>query len=641
MNISKLQSDSLRTTLNRVLRLFNPPPVLNVWQWGELRRRMGKNVTAKPGRYRVATAPYQREPQEQITARDVAVLVLMWAKRLGKTEIINNLHGAIIEQSPRNILHCMPTLDSAKKWSKQFFMPMVRAIPIFRNLIKDTRQKDANNTILSKEFPGGTISAIGANSPSGFRQVQAPVVTCDEIDAMDDGIEGDPVELAFGRAENYPDSIQVVSSTPTRTGSSRIESWFQKSDQRKWFCPCPDCGSHHVLAWDNVKWPEGKTEEAVYQCPDCKANWDDAKRVKAVMSGEWRPTAPFNGIRGYWLNGLNTTFSAKKGYRSKLHQMASEAERAKANGEAAFIFWKNTFLCETHEEKAEKLMPEPLLQRAEDYSPQKLPAEVLMVTTSVDVQKNYVEALTVGWGKDSQAWGIETKKILGNTEAGEAWPELAKYLGSRFKREDGIELLIAGSAIDCRHRPSSVFKFVRTCAIPHVYPVYGVGFDQPVLVYKRVSKHYRINTWAVATLNAKDAIFARLQLEEVGPRYIHFPKAQGFNADFFEQLTAEEVRWRIRNGHRIRYYEKVRDRNEALDLFVYQLAIVDILRPRFDAIAKNIQKNTGDGESGGGRDDNIADPLAKDQTPDFVKTGRIVGRRRFGPSRGAFTHGWQ
>ena len=106
------------------------------------------------------------------------------------TEMLNNLHGSVIEQSPRNILVVYPTLDSAKKWSKQFFEPMRKTTAAIARLIKDRRSRESHNTILSKEFPGGSISAIGANSPSGFRQVQAPVVTCDEIDAMDDGDEG-------------------------------------------------------------------------------------------------------------------------------------------------------------------------------------------------------------------------------------------------------------------------------------------------------------------------------------------------------------------------------------------------------------------------------------------------------------------
>ena len=125
--------------------------------------------------------------------------MLYMAKRLGKTEVAMNLIGATIEQNPRNILVTYPTLDSAKKWSKQFFEPMRKSTPAIRSRIRE-RSRESSNTILAKEFPGGTISAIGANSPSGFRQVQAPVVFCDEVDEESyNTVEGDGVMLAFGR----------------------------------------------------------------------------------------------------------------------------------------------------------------------------------------------------------------------------------------------------------------------------------------------------------------------------------------------------------------------------------------------------------------------------------------------------------
>ena len=189
--------------MDRTLGRLTVAKSLSVWEWAEARRRLGKSVTARPGAYRVSSCPYQRKPQESFDDPNVRVTVLYWASRLGKTEIVNNLEGREIEQNPRNILVVYPTLDGAKKWSKQFFMPMVRGTPSLRRLIAKDKSKDADSTILAKTFPGGTIAAIGSNSRSAFRQVQAPVVFCDEIDAMEDGPEGDPVLLAFKRAENY------------------------------------------------------------------------------------------------------------------------------------------------------------------------------------------------------------------------------------------------------------------------------------------------------------------------------------------------------------------------------------------------------------------------------------------------------
>ena len=580
---------------------------LKVWEWGEAFRRLGKDVTARPGRYRIASAPYQRAPQESFDDLAAQVTVLYWGKRLGKTEMINNLDGREIHQNPRNILVVYPTLDSAKKWSKQFLMPMIRSTPVLRRLVRDGKQKDSKSTILSKTFPGGSISAIGANSPSGFRQVQAPVVHLDEVDAMIDGPEGDTIELAFGRAENYRDCIQVVSSTATRivkkmgdgkteeTGS-KIHTFWLQSDQQRWFVHNPCCGKWHVLTWGGkdtpggMKWPKDHPEQAYYECPDCCAHWDDDMRLRAILSGEWRATAPFRGIRGYHLSGLNTTFPAKKGFSNKLHQFAEDFIRAYKRGQSALIVWKNTFLCEPHEESIEKLDTQPLLDRLEDYTPQTIPAQVVMLTCAVDVQDNRLEYEIVGVGEGEETWGIEYGKLIGDTEQDAVWQDLKSTLQRSFKREDGIELRVDRTAIDTRHRGKQVRNFVRTCGIPRVWPVYGVGAStkQSLIVVPHANKIYKLVLFSVNSEAAKDEFFARLKLTKSGPRYVHYPKSYA-ELGYFEQLTSEDKRIRYTRGYAEAYYHKdPNKRNEAIDLRCYHLAALDILRTDYRRMGGNI-----------------------------------------------------
>jgi len=568
---------------------------------------MGKNVTARPGRYRISFTPYQKEPQESFTDPEVQTTVLYWAKRLGKTEMINNLHGSVIEQDPKNILVVYPVIESAKKWSKQFFNPMVKSVSELAMRLRETGRRESSNTILAKEYPGGIISAIGANSASGFRQVQAPVVTCDEIDAMEDGPEGDPVELAFGRAENYSDNVQVVSSTATRIhllhddedgqdlgSGSRIHDWWLKSDQRKWFVPC-GCGVWHVMEWKNVKWPPiHQHERAWYETPCCGAKWTDAERVIAVQLGEWRPTANFSGVRGYWLNGLNTTFPAKKGFKSKLHQMAADFYRAEKGGEAKRVYWMNTFLCEPFEVQGERIEPSLLIERLEDYAPTSLPDDVIMTMASCDVQKDRIECEVVGLGEDDETWGIEFKKFFGDTEQDDVWTDLAEHLSRKYQRRDGTELPISATTIDMRHKPHKVRKFVHRSGIPRVFPVYGAGSHTPILVTTRFNKHYRLRSFAINTKLAKDILFSRLRIggdgENGGPRFMHFPKGHGYSDDYFLQLTAEVLRRKKERGIVIERYEKIRERNEALDIRVYFLALIDILKPNITAISKKLTR---------------------------------------------------
>lgn len=594
---------------------FRIPQPRKVWEWAEAERRIAKSETAKPGIYRTATAPYQKEPQESFTDPDVQTTVLYWGKRLGKTEIIQNLHGSKMDEDPCNILHLMPTLESIEKWSKQFLMPMIRSVESLLKKIMPSKSRDSGNTLRSKSFPGGTINGIGSNSPSGFRQVQAPVVTCDEIDAMENGPEGDPVYLAFGRAENYSNSVQVVSSTATkilfkkkegqdrdeRSSGSRIHDWWLKSDQRKWFVKCPDCKQRHVLDWENVHWPKKKlgdgihehlVEQAYYECPLCKAQWNDNKRLKAILDGEWRATAPFKGIRGYWLNGINTVFPPKKGYKTKLHQFAAEFLEAKKGGSASETVWKNTFLCVPIEAEAEKLEAKPLLERRESYTPQALPMDVVHVSAIVDVQGDRLEVQTVGAGIGEETWMIERVKLVGNPEQDQVWKDLTAHLSKSFHRVDGIELKVSRIAADMGHLPMRVRKWKKSCGLVNIYCVYGSSGKQINLVLPKYNKTYDSYSYSVNTRLAKDLIFSRLKLKDMGARYIHFGREQeGFDAAYFDELTAEEKRIRYLHGHPEYYYEKIRSRNEALDHLVYWLAIIDIPpTPNWKLIGQNLLK---------------------------------------------------
>ncbi len=635
MNTSQIQLAVLRKTTERFLRLIRPKPALPIWQWAELRRRLTKAVTAKPGRYRVAFTPYQKEPQDCFTSPEVQTTVLYWAKRLGKTEMINNLHGATMEQNPRNILHVMPTLDSAKKWSKQFFMPMVRGIALLARMIGKQKSRDSSNTMLSKEFPGGTISAIGANSPSGFRQVQAPVVTCDEIDAMEATPEGDPVYLAFGRAENYSDSVQVVASTATRTipkqpnsrlgesTGSRIHDWWLKSDQRKWFVPC-GCGAYHVLQWSGVKWPEGhKHEEAYYETPCCGAKWSDYDRVKAIQAGEWRATAEFKGIAGFWLDGLNTVFPAKKGYKNKLHQMAAEFYDAYLAGEEAMTVWKNTFLCVPIEEKVIQCEPTELEKRAEDYGPENLPNKIALITGGADVQSDRIELEWRGHGLNDESWGIEIVKVYGDTLKNETWDAFANALARTFKREDGVILHPVVAGIDFHYRPDEVKKFAKRGGMPcRVMLVIGVGSVQPSIIWE---KTFEDGTpyWTVSTDRAKDILFDRLTIDNPGPRAMHFPRAYGYDEAFFEQYGSERKFTRYKYGFPKGVYEKINGaRNEAIDMWVYCYAATTALRPNIPVIASKLHPPN----------------KAPEQKPPEQKPRQFSVA---GPRRGGWVTGWK
>jgi phage terminase large subunit GpA-like protein len=85
-------------------------------------------------------------------------------------------------QDPSPILVIQPTLEMAQTWSKDRFAPMLRDTTVLKELVKDPRARDSNNTILHKTFAGGHITMAGANSASSLASRPIRIVFMDEVD---------------------------------------------------------------------------------------------------------------------------------------------------------------------------------------------------------------------------------------------------------------------------------------------------------------------------------------------------------------------------------------------------------------------------------------------------------------------------
>lgn len=639
----------------RALQCMAPRPALEIWEWAEKKRILSKAVTAKPGKYKVSTAPYQREPQEAFRDPSVIATVLYWGSRLGKTESVMNAIGYCIDHDPQAMLVVYPTEDSAEKWSKKFFTPMSQDTPVIGEKMAPDKGRSADNTIQSKSFVGGNISVIGANSPSKFRQIQSPFVYCDEIDAMEDGREGDPVDLAFLRAKNYRNSIKILSSTPTIKDFSRIEIWFERSDQRKWFVPCAGCRNRWVIMWRDVDFSErGSEEEPVVVCPECGHAHDDEARREIVRQGEWQPTADFNGYRGYWLNGLNSLFPAGKGYRSRLHEIVCDFKAAKESGHEAMKTFINTTLSETWEEEGETVSDDSLMARREKYLAP-LPRGVLLLTAGVDVQPDRLEYEVVGWGAGEESWSIEYRVIFGDPEIpegtpGSPWTELAELKREPFRHEAGFELYLDHVCVDSGgHNTSAVYNFCKRHKGQRYFAIKGIGGeDKPIIGQpqrrKFKKKNYRpVDLYMVGVDQAKDVIYSRLRRDDPGPGYCHFPLS--YDVQYFKQLTAEKKVTKYIRGYKKREWVKPDGRrNEALDCRVYAYAAMVLAAPRFDRIAYRLFHAPREAQPPPPEDGPViegkqlvAQKEEKPQTPAPTNKKRPTPRRR---SKKSFSKDW-
>lgn len=574
-------------------------------EWALRDRRLSAEASsAKGGRFSFDLAPWQRKVLDQPERPDVREVVLMWASQVtGKTETVTNMVGRKIAVDPLPIMVVQPTLVLAETWSKDRLTTMLRDTPKLRGKVKDARRRDADNKILHKRFPGGHVTIAGANSAASLASRPIGFLLLDEIDRYPEtcGDEGDPIALAAKRIESFPDAVVVKISTPLIRGTSNIEKAFDESDKNYWFVPCHSCGHRQHLKWGQVRWQKDDPTTARYHCENCDEPWNDAQRREAILKGEWVATADFHGISGFHINGIYCLFRHHKGFRDRLHQMVCDFLAAKRRGRHALKVWTNTFLAETWNETIEELNPDPLLSRRETYGPD-LPPGVIILTAAVDTHGNRLVLDVEGWGTAQENWGIEMRTFFGSPHLPKVWQDLDEFLNRSFRHPSGARLRIQiigvdSGGVDNKNSAFSVpvYAFIRkhqqaSRGQAGYIALKGSSIRNAALWTERLQRN-GINLMMIGTDTAKRTVYDRLRIQEVGPRYMHFPCEfergkekvdAGYNEEYFKQLTAEVV---TLGGE----WKKKYERNEGLDLKAYNLALFDLLNPDLPKLSSQLQ----------------------------------------------------
>jgi len=591
----------LDALIGQSMAAWRPPRRMKLSEWADEHYYLSAESAAEPGRWR--TLPYQRGWMDAFTDPRIEHVSVMKSARVGWTKCLNAVVGYYMHQDACPVMVVQPTIEDAQGYSKEEIAPMLRDCPSLAALVPEARAKDADNTILHKLFPGGSLSLVGANSARGFRRVSRKVVLFDEIDGYpaSAGAEGDQLKLGIRRTEYYWDRKIGDGSTPTAAGRSRIERLFEAGDQRRYYVPCPHCDFFQVLKFDGFRWPRGKPEQAVYVCMECGAEIEHEHKRAMVQAGEWRPgphqqfpnvpaPAPFSGHASFHIWAAYS-YSPNASWGQICGEFA-EAEK-KPDELKTFV---NTVLGETWQERGEAPEWERLYQRREHYEAATCPLGVLFLTAGVDVQKDRLVYEVVGWGRGKESWSIEAGVLLGDTAnaSADVWKQLNGLLARTYPSTTAIYLPIAVLAIDSGYNTQTVYNWARQHAMSKVIAVKGlerskvlVGTPSPVDVSmsgRMVKRGYRV--WPVGVDVAKSELYGWLKLEPptddaraagetCPPGFCHFPQ---FGEEYFKQITAEQlVPHRKRTGFTAFVWEKIAGReNHYLDCRVYARAAATV-----------------------------------------------------------------
>jgi phage terminase large subunit GpA-like protein len=186
---------------------------------------------------------------------------------------------------------------------------------------------------------------------------------------------------------------------------------------------------------------------------------------------------------------------------------------------------------------------------------------------------------------------VDRFTIAGDTATEAPWIALEKLRTQReYRHEWGQHLDIRCLAIDTGYRFHVVLNWTRKKG-QAVIAVKGGNANTPYLISQpaQVDVNHKGRKiargallWTVGTGRAKEELYSYLYLEppltadDPFPRgYCHF--AEDLDDEFFQQLCAEELRPVKIRGFTSFKWEKIRDRNEALDEAVYARAAASLL----------------------------------------------------------------
>lgn len=556
-----------------------PPPRLTVSEWADRFRHLSPEASAEPGRWDTARAEYQRGIMDAISDPRCETVVIMSSAQVGKTEIVNNLVGYHVHQDPAPILVIQPTTEMGEAWSKDRLAPMLRDSPALRGRVSEAKAKSSGNTLRQKKFPGGHLAIAGANSAASLASRPIRILCCDEVDRYPPsaGSEGDPVTLGRKRTATFWNRKVVLVSTPTVRGASRIEAAYEASDQRRFWVPCPHCGERQTLRWDAVKWADGNPATAAYHCGQCGAAWDDAQRWAAVRLGEWRAEGEFRGTAGFHLNELYSPWR-------RLSETVADFLAAKDRPELLKA-WVNTALGETWQDRGDAPEWERLLERGEDYPEATAPADALALTAGVDVQGARLELYVWAWGRGLTSWLVGREVFDGDPTQPAVWDALRARLDEPVRREGGAALRVLRCGVDTGFATAAVYAQLRRLRDPRLMPLKGVersGATSPVtgpttVDVTEAGRKTRggLKIWTVAVSTFKSELYRRLWLKREGDEFpagwVHLPRWVG--PEPIKQLVAEQlVTVKDKRGFTRQEWQKLRERNEALDCAVYARA---------------------------------------------------------------------
>jgi phage terminase large subunit GpA-like protein len=611
--------------------------------WLERWLQLPQSRSAKSGQYRLSETPYLREILDVLGDDEHERIVIKKSARLGVTEaVINGFLAYTVATDPGPIMIVWPTKDDAQEWSKEVLPELFATTEPLQGLLSDAA-KASDNTILHKAFPGGHLHAVGSNSARTLRRRNIRYLGIDELDACDAysrGREGSVVKRAEQRTTTYDNRKIVLTGSPELLETSRITKEFERSDQRHYYVPCPECGHYQELVLANLQWDkdEAKPEHtrarhlfhtAHFVCAKNGCVMEHRHKRAMVTAGKFVAHNPGHRVAGFFLNQFVSLFP-----NASWAQIAEQYYDALKDPEEMIAF-VNTILGEAYEDRSGAPKEGALAKRRESWAAE-VPRGAGVLTAGVDVQDDRLEVSIHGWGVGQESWIVAHHRIYGDPDERDVWQRLDTILSRPYAHEGGAHLYVRWTFVDCNDEPERVHAYTTPRNGRNVYSVRGVndlrGRKTAMLKRSKAEKgsHRFFN---LNVDRCKDMLFRRLKITTPGPGMIHIPLGQrdGLDDEYLLQFSNEKrIERRDRFGRMHRHYAE-RGPREAIDCFDYAygglLALGDAVINELPRLVAGINDRGRELRAIGASGGTVPVPVALSPAPAGLRGPRLHSKR--------------
>lgn len=296
------------------------------------------------GKVQMKYIPYGRAILEKFADKKTRHLVMVFPTQAGKTTILSLGMLYRVARDPEDAMWVFGNSEQARDFSKERWQPFVSRCKPVLDLVPRTSKGQINKHLFgfsNQHFLSMVLNFIGSGSTTNLSSRPRGLLLADEVDKYENELRFDAgsLQLAEERQKSFHFPLAVKASSPT-LANRMIWTEYQKTDQQKFWLPCPrceegilfklsvespkhgDCG----LRWWHDNPEEAKTDGAwdmkkvkalaFYKCQSCGGMIHNFERPDMLENGVWRPDNPRaeEGRHGYHINSLYSILSSQTSF---------------------------------------------------------------------------------------------------------------------------------------------------------------------------------------------------------------------------------------------------------------------------------------------------------------------------------------